>query len=175
MKKADGSEYVGVVWTGAPALPISRAPRRARVGADCTRSPLQNGVSGFWNDMNQPAVFDGPGKTMPLDNIHRIEEPGFATRTATHSEIHNVVGLEYARALYDESLLELRPDERPFVLTRATFAGGQRYGFTWTGYSLYRATMFAWRRSNFLIWVSMVFLLLAMRLVDLMPRRRLIC
>jgi len=52
---------------------------------------VQNGVAGFWNDMNEPAVFDGPGKTMPLDNIHRIEEPGFATRTATHSEIHNVV------------------------------------------------------------------------------------
>ena len=82
--------------------------------------------------MNEPAVFDGPGKTMPLDNIHRIEEPGFATRTATHSEIHNIVGLENARATY-EGLLKLRPDERPFVLTRATFAGGQRYGFTWTG------------------------------------------
>ena len=82
--------------------------------------------------MNEPAVFDGPGKTMPLDNIHRIEEPGFATRTATHAEIHNIVGLENARATYD-GLLKLRPDERPFVLTRATFAGGQRYGFTWTG------------------------------------------
>jgi alpha-glucosidase len=30
-------------------------------------------------------------------------------------------------------LLKLRPNERPFVLTRATYAGGQRYGFTWTG------------------------------------------
>ena len=62
------------------------------------------------------------GKTMPLDNIHRIEEPGFATRTATHAEIHNIVGLENARATY-EGLLKLRPNERPFVLTRATFAG----------------------------------------------------
>ena len=69
---------------------------------------------------------------MPLNNVHRIEEPGFATRTATHAEIHNVVGLENARATY-EGLLKLRPDERPFVLTRATYAGGQRYGFTWTG------------------------------------------
>jgi alpha-glucosidase len=82
--------------------------------------------------MNEPSVFDGPAKTMPLDNVHRIEEPGFATRTATHSEIHNIVGLENARATY-EGLLKLRPDERPFVLTRATYAGGQRYGFTWTG------------------------------------------
>ena len=82
--------------------------------------------------MNEPSVFDGPGMTMPLDTVHRIEEPGFTTRTATHAEIHNIVGLENARATY-EGLLKLRPDERPFVLTRATYAGGQRYGFTWTG------------------------------------------
>jgi alpha-glucosidase len=69
---------------------------------------------------------------MPLDTVHRIEEPGFVTRTATHAEIHNIVGLENARATYD-GMLKLRPGERPFVLTRATFAGGQRYGFTWTG------------------------------------------
>src|SRR5258708_39763547 len=82
--------------------------------------------------MNEPSVFDGPDKTMPLNSVHRIDEPGFATRTATHSEIHNIVGLENARATYD-GLLKLRADERPFVLTRATYAGGQRYGFTWTG------------------------------------------
>ena len=69
---------------------------------------------------------------MPLDDVHRIEEPGFTTRTATHAEIHNILGMENERATY-EGLLKLRPDERPFVLTRATYAGGQRYGFTWTG------------------------------------------
>jgi alpha-glucosidase len=82
--------------------------------------------------MNEPSVFDGPDKTMPLNTVHRIEEPGFTTRTATHAEIHNIMGLENARATY-EGLLKLRPNERPFVLTRATYAGGQRYGFTWTG------------------------------------------
>jgi alpha-glucosidase len=27
----------------------------------------------------------------------------------------------------------LRPDERPFIMTRASYAGGQRYSVTWTG------------------------------------------
>ena len=40
--------------------------------------------------------------------------------------------MENERATY-EGLLKLRPNERPFVLTRATYAGGQRYSFTWTG------------------------------------------
>ena len=58
-----------------------------------------------------------------------------------------MVGLENACATYEGSL-NLRPDERPFVLTRATFAGGQRYGFTWTGDNSSPGTTCAWRPSN---------------------------
>ena len=82
--------------------------------------------------MNEPAVFNVPTKTMPDDVEHRIDEPGFAKRTATHLEIHNVYGMLNSEGTY-EGLLKLRPDERPFVMTRASFAGGQRYAVTWTG------------------------------------------
>jgi alpha-glucosidase len=132
VKQADGSEYVGVVWPGPAVFPdFTRAQTREWWGG-LYKQFVQDGVAGFWNDMNEPAVFDGPMFTMPLDNIHRIEEPGFKARTATHAEIHNILGMENERATYD-GLLKLRPDVRPFVLTRATYAGGQRYGFTWTG------------------------------------------
>ena len=82
--------------------------------------------------MNEPSIFDTPTRTMPLDVLHRIDEPGFKARTATHAEIHNVYGMENSRATY-EGLRTLDPDERPFVLTRASYAGGQRYAATWTG------------------------------------------
>ena len=132
VKNPDGSEFIGVVWPGPAVFPdFTRAQTRAWWGG-LYQQFVNDGVGGFWNDMNEPSVFDGPDKTMPLNTVHRIEEPGFATRTATHAEIHNIVGLENARATY-EGLLKLRPGERPFVLTRATFAGGQRFGFTWTG------------------------------------------
>ncbi len=132
VKNPDGSEFVGIVWPGPAVFPdFTRAQSREWWGG-LYHQFVEDGVAGFWNDMNEPSVFDGPGKTMPLDTVHRIEEPGFATRTATHAEIHNIVGLENARGTF-EGLLKLRPDERPFVLTRATYAGGQRYGFTWTG------------------------------------------
>jgi alpha-glucosidase len=132
VKNPDGTEFVGIVWPGPAVFPdFTRAQTREWWGG-LYHQFVQDGVAGFWNDMNEPSVFDGPDKTMPLNTVHRIEEPGFITRTATHAEIHNIVGLENARATY-EGLLKLRPDERPFVLTRATYAGGQRYGFTWTG------------------------------------------
>ena len=132
VKNPDGGEFVGVVWPGPAVFPdFTRAQTREWWGG-LYQQFVKDGVAGFWNDMNEPSVFDGPDKTMPLNAVHRIDEPGFAARTATHSEIHNIVGLENARGTY-EGLLKLRPDERPFVLTRATYAGGQRYGFTWTG------------------------------------------
>ena len=51
---------------------------------------------------------------------------------ATHAEVHNVYGMENGRATY-EGLLKLRPNVRPFVMTRAMFAGGQKFAVTWTG------------------------------------------
>jgi len=132
LKAADGADYVGKVWPGAAVFPdFSRAGVRQWWGG-LYRDFVALGVSGFWNDMNEPAIFEVPGKTMPLDNVHRIEEPGFAARTATHAEMHNVYGMLNSRATY-EGLLALSPDQRPFVLTRASYAGGQRYAATWTG------------------------------------------
>jgi alpha-glucosidase len=46
--------------------------------------------------------------------------------------MHNVYGQLMSRSTY-EGLARLRPGERPFVLTRSSFAGGQRYAAVWTG------------------------------------------
>jgi alpha-glucosidase len=132
LKTPAGAPYVGPVWPGDAVFPdFSRAKARDWWGAQY-RDFVGMGVAGFWNDMNEPAIFNTRSKTMPLEVVHRIEEPGFAARTASHAEMHNVYGMLNSRATY-EGVLKLRPDLRPFVLTRATFAGGQRYAATWTG------------------------------------------
>jgi alpha-glucosidase len=132
VKNPDGSVYIGKVWPGPSVFPdFTRKDTREWWGSLYTQF-VHDGISGFWNDMNEPSVFNGPKGTMPGDVKHRIDEPEFQTRTATHLEIHNVYGMENSRATYD-GLLKLEPDQRPFVLTRATYAGGQRYAVTWTG------------------------------------------
>ena len=129
---SDGSVYVAPVWPGPSVFPdFTRASTRAWWGS-LYKSFVDDGFAGFWNDMNEPAVFDTPGHTMPLSNLHRIEGDDFAPRTTTHAEVHNVYGMENTRGTY-EGMLRLRPGKRPFVMTRATFAGGQRYAVTWTG------------------------------------------
>ena len=132
LKTPSGGDYVGEVWPGKSVFPdFSRAVARTWWGG-LYADFVKDGVAGFWNDMNEPAIFNTGSKTMPLDTVHRIEEPGFAPRSATHAELHNVYGMLNSRATY-EGLLKLSPDTRPFVLTRASYAGGQRYAATWTG------------------------------------------
>jgi alpha-glucosidase len=132
VKNPDGSVYTGRVWPGPSVFPdFTRQQTRAWWGA-LYRDLRHNGVDGFWNDMNEPSIFDSPTFTMPENTVHRIDETGFLIRTATHAEIHNVYGMENSRATF-EGLKRLDPDTRPFVLTRATYAGGQRYAATWTG------------------------------------------
>jgi len=132
LHRPDGSVYVGSVWPGPSVFPdFTQAATRAWWGT-LYKPFVQMGFDGFWNDMNEPSIFNSHTGTIPLDVIHRIDEPGFRTRTATHAEIHNVYGMENSRATYD-GLLKIEPDTRPFVLTRATYAGGQRYAATWTG------------------------------------------
>jgi len=131
VKNPDGSVFVGKVWPGPSVFPDFTTKGARSWWGGLYKEFYAEGAAGFWNDMNEPSVFVA-SKTMPLDVVHRIDEPGFASRTATHAEIHNVYGMQNSRATYD-GLLELKPQQRPFVLTRATYAGGQRYAATWTG------------------------------------------
>lgn len=132
VKRDDGSRFVGDVWPGPSVFPeFTRASTRDWWGG-LYRGFVDDGISGFWNDMNEPALFNTPIRTMPADVVHRIDTSGFAARTASHAEIHNVFGMENTRATYD-GLRRLRPDERAYVMTRATYAGGQRFAVTWTG------------------------------------------
>jgi alpha-glucosidase len=127
VKNPDGSVYVGKVWPGDSVFPdFTRAAVRQWWGT-LYSDFVKTGIRGFWNDMNEPSVFERADKTMPLDTVHNVEG-----RKTDHREIHNVFGMENARATY-EGLRRLQPDIRPFVLTRAAYAGAQRYAATWTG------------------------------------------
>ena len=128
VKSADGSVYVGKVWPGESVFPDFTLERVRQWWGTLYKDFTAMGVAGFWNDMNEPALFERADKTMPLDNQHRVDWGG----TLPHTAVHNIFGMENARATY-EGLLRLRPNERPFVLTRAAYAGAQRYAASWTG------------------------------------------
>jgi len=124
-----GRVYKGKVWASSCVFPDFTSPRVRAWWAGLQRTLVDQGVAGLWNDMNEPAIFDGPDLTMPEHNRHR---GGAGLDPGPHLQYHNVYGMLMIRASR-EGLLAARPDRRPFILTRANFLGGQRYAATWTG------------------------------------------
>src|SRR4030095_7625290 len=98
VKNPDGSVFVGRVWPGPSVFPdFTQQQTRAWWGT-LYQDFIEKGLVGFWNDMNEPSVFGTPNKTMPEGTCHRIDEPGFQKRVATHLEIHDVFGMQNSRA-----------------------------------------------------------------------------
>lgn len=131
LKTADGDVAKGPVWPGFCAFPDFTDPAVRDWWAGLHADLYQNlGVAGFWNDMNEPAVFHIHHKTLSDQVMHHFEGA-----PASHRKGHNVYGQQMNRASW-EGFRRLQPEKRPFLLTRATFSGGQRYAAVWTGDNL---------------------------------------
>jgi alpha-glucosidase len=139
-----GELFTGSVWPGVCVFPdFSRSEVRNWWGNNY-QTLLEQGVDGIWNDMNEPSLTnilsdtDEPsihGNTMSNDVLHHAggkEVTGPDGSPVLHKFFHNAYGMEMARATY-AGLRRLRPDRRPFVLTRSGTAGMQRYAASWTG------------------------------------------
>lgn len=158
LKRPDGSSYIGAVWPGRAVFPdFTRSEVRqwwARWAAD----HLARGVAGIWNDMNEPADFTGhkwirkeftlPDCTISLAGAAPARKPEdvppgelpsgelpsgeIPPGAVPFRELHNVYGQGMCMATRDGARLA-RPEERSFVLSRAGYAGIQRYAALWTG------------------------------------------
>ncbi|MBK8164932.1 MAG: alpha-glucosidase [bacterium] len=125
-----GKPYEGAVWPGNCVFPDFTIDRVRAWWGGLYGQFLSLGIDGIWNDMNEPAVFNVDGHTMPATNVHRAD-PDLGG-TGTHARFHNVYGMLMSQATY-EGVAAARPQQRPFVLTRASHLGGQRWAATWTG------------------------------------------
>ena len=147
VKDTDGkSEYEGWCWSGSaswldmfePASWKWWSSQFALVGSKAFGKIKANARNVFvWNDMNEPAIFNGPEITSPKDVIHA---GGWE-----HRDLHNINGILFhnqtAAALRDRELdlpvsLGGGKPRRPFVLSRAWWVGTQKYGAIWTGDNL---------------------------------------
>ena len=127
-RRASGEVMRGPVWPEECVFPdYTKASVRDWWAGLYEDLYVTKGVSGFWNDMNEPAVFQVNAATFPNNVLHDMDG-----HPSTHDRAHNVYGLKMTEAS-DRGLRQLKPAERPFLLTRATFSGGQRYAATWTG------------------------------------------
>ncbi len=127
-KRADGPYMKGKVWPGECYFPDFTNPEVREWWSGLFKELIEDiGVKGVWNDMNEPAIMDVPGKTFPDDVRHDYDG-----NECSHRKAHNIYGMQMARATY-QGLKKFAYPKRPFVITRAAYSGTQRYTSTWTG------------------------------------------
>ena len=127
-KKLDGEMFIGAVWPGDSAFPdFPNKDCREWWKSELKKFISEHGMDGIWNDMNEPCVFNNDHKTMLETCLHNSDNG-----VIEHKEFHNRYGFEMSRCS-KEAQEELHPNERGFSMTRATYAGGQRYSSVWTG------------------------------------------
>ncbi|BGP24904.1 alpha 1,3-glucosidase, glycoside hydrolase family 31 protein [Rhodotorula toruloides] len=129
VKQPDGkSEFEGWCWPGSSSWTDWFNPKSHDWWIKQFRFDKYKGSTPnlfIWNDMNEPSIFNGPEITMQKDAIHH---GGWE-----HRDVHNIVGMIYHNLSMQGVIEREDPPRRPFVLTRAYFAGSQRYGAMWTG------------------------------------------
>ncbi len=123
VKDKNNLTYVNRVWPGDAVYPDFGRDEVRRWWGGLHRFLLDKGVAGIWNDMNEPASFNG---SLPDDVVFYDED-----KPSTHKAMHNVYGHNMAKATF-EGLRRLT-GERPFIITRACYAGSQKYAVVWTG------------------------------------------
>ena len=129
IKSKDGGDFDGWCWPGSSSYLDFTAPHvrdwwAANFALDSYPGSTEHLYT--WNDMNEPSVFNGPEVSMSKEakSLAGVE----------HREWHNLYGLyqQMATAL-GQQRRAADENTRPFVLSRAFFAGSQRYGAIWTG------------------------------------------
>ncbi|AZO93223.1 DUF4968 domain-containing protein [Halocella sp. SP3-1] len=119
----DGIPYVNEVWPGECIYPDFTNSECRNWWGNNHNNLINLGIDGIWNDMNEPASFNGP---LP-DNV-KFKNGG---KPILHKEAHNIYGHLMSKSTYKG--LKAITGKRPFVITRACYAGSQKYSTVWTG------------------------------------------
>lgn len=161
-KRVDGSNFVAGVWPGRTHFPdFMQKEVREWFGNKYSRL-ISDGIEGFWNDMNEPAIFySEEGLTEAFKKIKEFEHANLGIddffamkdvinslsnnpkdyeafyhmvdgKNIPHNEIHNLYGYYMTRAAM-EAFDEIEPDKRLLLFSRSSYIGMHRYGGIWTG------------------------------------------
>ncbi len=116
-----GTPFVGRVWPGQTVFPDFSLPETRAWWGRLNAEHVKSGIAGIWNDMNEPATFDGD-----------VEAMRFGHGQHEHARFHNEYALLMAQGTVD-GLRAAMPNLRTFVLSRAGSPGIQRCAANWMG------------------------------------------
>ena len=116
-----GDTYLGQVWPGNTAFPDFVTEEARAWWGELNARHVQSGLAGIWNDMNEPSTGTISPLTMRFDKGQ-----------SSHERHRNQYALLMAMGT-TEGLRAAMPDLRTFILSRAGFAGIQRFAANWMG------------------------------------------
>ncbi|HJW90566.1 MAG TPA: glycoside hydrolase family 31 protein [Anaerolineales bacterium] len=126
-RRPDGKLAIGMVWPGWSVFPDFTDPHAREWWGGQYRHLTDLGFSGVWHDMNEPTSFSAWGSfSLPSNTGHSLEGRG-----GDHRQAHNLYGLLMNQAGFT-ALRRLKPNHRPWLLTRSGWAGLAPYAWTWT-------------------------------------------
>ncbi len=161
-KDENGEDYVVAVWPGFAVFPDFMNPDASTWFADKYKMLTDMGIEGFWNDMNEPAIFySEKGLEKAFNEIEKYKEISLDANTffdcrdtfaklsnsqddynsfyhnvngkkVKHNDIHNLYGYFMTKSA-QEGFMRNNPDKRTLMFSRASYIGAHRYGGIWTG------------------------------------------
>ena len=161
-KKEDGSDFTAAVWPGMCCFPDFMREDARRWFGDLYAPLLDAGIDGFWNDMNEPALFyTEKGVTEAFEKADSVRRGALDTESAwflsaafnsipnnpedyrsfyhrvdgrpvRHDLVHNLYGAGMTRATA-EGFRRHCPGERKLLFSRSSYIGAHRYGGVWQG------------------------------------------
>ena len=161
-KNAEGGDFVGAVWPGRVHFPDFLRPEARKWFGRKYAALTELGIEGFWNDMNEPAIFYTEDRLSDtLSEIENLSSGNMGIneyfrftgmvaglngnrgdydkfyhnvdgKMVKHSEVHNLYSMNMTRSAY-EALREIRPEKRTLFFSRSSYIGAHRYGGIWQG------------------------------------------
>ncbi len=161
-KDENGRDFVGAVWPGRVHFPDFLKPETRRWFGEKYAFLLDKGIDGFWNDMNEPAIFYSEKRLADvIDRINELSRKNMGIydyfeftglvnsisnnigdydlffhsidgKAVPHKKVHNLYGYNMTRAA-GEAFERLAPDRRILMFSRSSYIGAHRYGGIWQG------------------------------------------
>lgn len=161
-KKENGEYFVAGVWPGKVHFPDVLNKEAREWFGNKYQVLLDQGIEGFWNDMNEPSIFfaqdrmdetfdkiaELKDKNLDLDTFQQFTDlvGSLANNTddfkkfyhnvdgkmMRHDKVHNLFGYNMTRAA-GEAFERLSPEKRILMFSRSSYIGMHRYGGIWTG------------------------------------------
>lgn len=161
-KDENGEDFTVAVWPGRCHMPDFLNPEARNWFGSKYERLINCGIDGFWNDMNEPALFyseknlkktfakiaEYADKDLTLSELWEMQgtvnslannEEDYKSfyhnvngEKIRHDKVHNLYGYNMTRAASD-AFKEICPDKKILMFSRSSYIGMHRYAGIWTG------------------------------------------